>query len=65
MLFRSKESALDYIPGIGAKRKTALLKKFGSVEKIKALTPEELAAAPGISLELAGEILRLLGENNA
>ncbi|MEI6519632.1 MAG: excinuclease ABC subunit UvrC [bacterium] len=62
---RMKESALDYIPGIGAKRKTALLKKFGSVEKIKALTPEELAAAPGISLELAGEILRLLGENNA
>lgn len=35
-------SILDSIPGIGQKRKTLLLKKYGSLEKIKNATLEEL-----------------------
>lgn len=42
-------SALDNIKGIGEKRKTALLKKFKSVARIKKATLEELAAVVGES----------------
>lgn len=40
-------SALDGIKGIGEKRKTALLKEFKSVARIKQATVEELAAVIG------------------
>ena len=43
-------SALDGIKGIGEKRKTALLKEFKSVARIKQATVEELAAVIGLSL---------------
>jgi excinuclease ABC subunit C len=39
------QSLLDDIPGIGEKRKKALLKHFGSVKKMKEATVEELSAA--------------------
>lgn len=42
-------SALDNIKGIGKKRKTALLKEFKSVARIKKATLEELAAVVGES----------------
>ncbi|HTE17798.1 MAG TPA: excinuclease ABC subunit UvrC, partial [Armatimonadota bacterium] len=38
---RQTRSALDDIPGIGAKRRQALLKHFGSVDKMKQASPEE------------------------
>lgn len=51
------QSALDDIPGVGTQRKKALLQHFGSLNRIRAASPEEIAAAvPGISLKLAGEI---------
>lgn len=40
-------SALDHIKGIGEKRKTALLKTFKSVARIKQATLEEIAAVVG------------------
>lgn len=40
-------SALDHIPGVGEKRKTALLKTFKSVARIKAATLEEIEAIVG------------------
>ncbi len=40
-------SALDSIPGIGEKRKSALLKTFKSVARIKKATLEEIAAVVG------------------
>jgi excinuclease ABC subunit C len=60
---RSKKmtsSVLDKVPGIGPKRKMALLSRFGSVEAIKRLSSEELADFPGISLKRAGAILEAL-----
>lgn len=45
----SFSSALDDIPGIGPKRKKALLKHFGSLRAIREASPEELIAAEGIS----------------
>ena len=50
------KSALDKIKGIGVVKKVELLKKFGSVEKIKEATVEEIAQLKGINLELAQKI---------
>ncbi len=49
-------SLLDAIPGVGPKRKKALLKTLGSLKKVRAASMAELAAVPGISTKLAGEI---------
>ncbi len=46
-------SELDDIKGIGEAKKKALLKHFGSVEKIKHATKEELMQVKGITEELA------------
>ncbi len=56
---RDKEmtkSELDIIEGIGENRKNALLKKFGSVAKIKEASVDEIAEVSGINLELAEKI---------
>jgi excinuclease ABC subunit C len=50
---RALRSELDDIAGIGPGRKKALLKRFGSVRRIREATVEEVAATPGISRELA------------
>ncbi len=55
-----RKSALDEIKGIGEVKKKALLKQFGSVEKIKQASIEELMQVKGITKELA-EKLRQLG----
>ncbi len=49
-------SALDGIPGIGPKRKSALLRQFGSVQRIREATIEELIAATGMKREEANKI---------
>jgi len=43
------QSALMDIPGIGEKKKRALLKHFGSLKQIRNATLEELKSTPGIS----------------
>ena len=55
-----RESALDDIPGIGAARKAALLKHFGSVLRLSKATVEEIDAVPGVDRTLAEAIERLL-----
>jgi len=49
-------SALDTVPGIGPKRKRALLKQFGSVPAIKEASIEGLAAAKGMTEKLAKRV---------
>ena len=56
---RDKEmtkSKLDYIEGIGDKKRTELLKKFGSVKNIKEASVEEISEVKGINKALAKKI---------
>ncbi|MGE3954007.1 MAG: excinuclease ABC subunit UvrC [Parachlamydiales bacterium] len=49
---RSKETLrnpLDNVPGIGPKKRKALLKHFGSASRVFSATQEELAEVPGIT----------------
>ncbi|MER3473730.1 MAG: excinuclease ABC subunit C [Armatimonadota bacterium] len=57
---RSTSSVLDDIAGVGAKRKQALLKHFGSVKRLKEASVEEIAAVPSITRPLAETIYRQL-----
>ena len=54
------KSELDDIKGIGEAKKKALLKYFGSVEKIKNSSIEEIVKVNGINKELAKNILEQL-----
>ena len=59
---RDKEitkSELDNISGIGKVKKQALLKEFGSVEKIKNASIEEITKVKGITKDLAKRIKEL------
>jgi excinuclease ABC subunit C len=49
-------SLLDEVPGIGPKRRSALLKQFGSIEGIRAASIEELAAVPGMTRKAAEQL---------
>ncbi len=53
---RTFASVLDSIPGIGLRRKRALLRQFGSVRAIQQASLEELAATKGITRGLAKRI---------
>ena len=57
------KSALDDIKGVGTTKKALLLKKFGSVEKIKEATIDEIAQVKGINEELAKNIKEELSKN--
>ncbi|MGQ9654767.1 MAG: helix-hairpin-helix domain-containing protein, partial [Thermodesulfobacteriota bacterium] len=52
-LRRRASSILDTIPGVGPKRKRALLRHLGSLHDVKGASAEELAEVPGISRGLA------------
>ena len=54
------QSVLDTIPGIGTTKKALLLKKFGSVDRIKVASVKDLTEIKGINENLANEILRYL-----
>ena len=54
------KSTLDDIPGIGAKKKQALLKRFGSIEGIRRANIEEITKISGINEELARKIKEFL-----
>ena len=59
-LKKISESVLDEFPGIGEQRKKALLKKFGSVQRLKTATLEELAAVSGFGGKAAAELKQFL-----
>jgi excinuclease ABC subunit C len=44
---RDLRSALDDVPGVGARRRNVLLRTFGSLAGVRRATREELAAAVG------------------
>lgn len=57
---RTTASALDAVPGVGPARKTALLKRFGSVKRLGAAGVDEIAQVPGIGRATAERIVTAL-----
>ena len=57
---RNLKSELDNVAGIGAKRRTELFKKFGTLAKIKSATVEELAAVPSMNKSAAESLKKYL-----
>ncbi len=59
-LKKISESLLDEFPGMGEKRKAALLKKFGSVQRLKTVTVEQLAEVAGFGGKAAADLKAFL-----
>ena len=59
-LKKISESILDDFPGIGEQRKAALLKKFGSVQRMRLATLEQLTEVPGFGGKAALELKAFL-----
>jgi len=57
---RMTASGLDGIPGLGEVRRKALLRRFGSLKKLAAAGPEEIAQVPGIGPRTAEAIVAAL-----
>jgi excinuclease ABC subunit C len=53
-------SVMDGIPGVGPRRKSALLRQFGSVQRIREASIDELVAAAGVSSAQAKKIKEYL-----
>lgn len=53
---RNLASVLEEIDGIGAKKRAALMKKFGSIDAVMRADTDDLAKAEGIGKELAEKI---------
>ena len=51
-----KESVLDDFPGLGTKRKEALLAHFGSFDRLKSASVDEIAAVPGFGPKMAADL---------
>ena len=64
-LKKISESVLDEFPGIGERRKSALLKKFGSVQRLRTATLQQLAAVPGFGGKAAEELKKFLSARSA
>jgi excinuclease ABC subunit C len=59
-LRKISESILDEFPGIGDARKLTLLKKFGSIQRLRLATLEQIAAVPGFGGKMAQELKAFL-----
>ncbi len=56
----STKSLLDEIPGVGPRRRQALLKAFGSLDAIRQASVDDLAAVPGMNRRMAEKVLEHL-----
>lgn len=59
-LKKISESVLDEFPGIGEARKQALLKRFGSIQRLRLARIEEIEQVPGFGGTMATELKRFL-----
>jgi excinuclease ABC subunit C len=57
---RMTASELDAVPGLGQSRRTALLKHFGSLRKLRQARAEEIAAVPGMGPRTAAAVVAAL-----
>ena len=53
-------STLEAIPGIGPQRRKALLKAFGSIDRIRKASVDALAAVPGMTHKAAQRVKECL-----
>ena len=58
------ESVLDGLPGVGPKRKRALLKHFGSPEAMLGASRDELEAVPGVPAKTARDLYAYLNRTS-
>ena len=58
-------SRLDGIPGVGEKRRKAILKHFRTVEALRAATVDEIRQVPGVPEKVADAVWRFMNEENA
>ncbi len=58
-----KASVLDEIPGIGEKRKLALLIHYGDIESIASASTEELASVRGMNRQAAENVKKHLNNS--
>jgi excinuclease ABC subunit C len=59
---RIQESVLDEFPGLGEKRKQALLKRFGSIQRLRQAGADEIAAVHGIGPKMAAALAEFLAK---
>ena len=60
---RIEESILDDCPGVSQNRKNLLLRRFGSVNRLRKASVEEIASTEGIRRKLAEEVHRFLEQH--
>jgi excinuclease ABC subunit C len=56
-----RESILDDFPGLGARKRRALMARFSSLERLRQASPEELQEVEGIGPKLAARLIDFLG----
>ena len=56
-------SRLDAVPGVGPRRRRALLRRFGSLKRVGEASVDEIAGVPGITLTLAAQIKEQLAKS--
>ena len=64
-LRKSSESILDEFPGIGGQRKAALLKRFGSIQRLRLATVEQIAEVSGFGGKAALELKQFIVARSA
>jgi excinuclease ABC subunit C len=57
-------SELDGVPGLGPGRRQTLLRRFGSVRKLRAASVLEIAAVPGVGKQTAEAVYRALHQTD-
>jgi excinuclease ABC subunit C len=57
---RMTTSALDDVPGLGQTRKTALLKHFGSLKRLRSATVDQISEVPGVGRRTAEAVHAVL-----
>ena len=58
------KSVLDDIPGVGPARRKALMRRFKSIDEIKAASVEELSSIPELNVRAAEEIYGFFRKNS-
>jgi excinuclease ABC subunit C len=59
---RIKESVLDEVPGLGEKRKLVLLQRFGSIQRLRQASAEEIGSVSGIGPKMAAALKEFLAK---